>query len=284
MGKISKQLRRSLRSVARQFGRQKRGQFAGELADFQVLVESGYDPLHAIYVQAQNMTSLLAEGMSPLAELEEYAEIAGNAEDTYSPSAPPISPLTPSYFTTWAFFDLRFGPDGETIGTCLLDLMDVLKMDEWYVEAIRNFQQSRMGIYEHVGRAKSHVRLRELLTDKEFSCHPASGYRGKKGELWYARLCPPHSAVEELADYHIVLTTPYILTKANKHDWTAYLKKNLPASTGIEEGLHEFLKYGPTPLHWHEFIFLAYHHAQNDAIFLAGLPDVQGSLPHGDLA
>ena len=31
---------------------------------------------------------------------------------------------------------------------------------------------------------------------------------------------------------------------------------------------------------WNEFIFLAYHHHQFDAIFLTGLPDVKGSLPH----
>jgi hypothetical protein len=31
---------------------------------------------------------------------------------------------------------------------------------------------------------------------------------------------------------------------------------------------------------WNEFIFQAYHHHQSDAIFLTGLPDVKGSLPH----
>jgi hypothetical protein len=43
------------------------------------------------------------------------------------------------------------------------------------------------------------------------------------------------------------------------------------------EGL---LKYGLSVHHWNEFVFQAYHHHQHDAIFLAGIPDVKGSLPH----
>jgi hypothetical protein len=41
------------------------------------------------------------------------------------------------------------------------------------------------------------------------------------------------------------------------------------------------MKHGREPNQWNEFIFQAYHHHQFDAIFLAGLPDVPGSLPHG---
>jgi hypothetical protein len=44
--------------------------------------------------------------------------------------------------------------------------------------------------------------------------------------------------------------------------------------------LHEFLKYGREPNFWNEFVFKAYHHHRHDAIFLTGLPDVPGSLPH----
>ena len=32
------------------------------------------------------------------------------------PSYPPISPVTTSYFTMWAFFDVLFGQSHETIG------------------------------------------------------------------------------------------------------------------------------------------------------------------------
>ena len=200
------------------------------------------------------------------------------------PSAPPMSPLTTSYFTTWAFFDVRFGPDGETIGTCLLDVADLLGMDSFMAETIRCFQGSRMGIYEHGGIEDGRRRLKELVTDDEFTCHVAAGYRGKPGELWYVRRCPP---LLDLVNYHVVFTTPYyVLIGATKTDWTAYLKKSVLGAADTGKALHEFLKFGKAAKSrkpdesWNEFVFQAYHHHQSDAIFLTGLPDVKGSLPH----
>ncbi len=40
------------------------------------------------------------------------------------------------------------------------------------------------------------------------------------------------------------------------------------------------LKYGPERHYWNEFVFKAYHQHQHDAIFLAGIPNLQDSLPH----
>jgi hypothetical protein len=47
-----------------------------------------------------------------------------------------------------------------------------------------------------------------------------------------------------------------------------------------DKKLHRLMKYGLSLNHWNEFVFQAYHHHQHDAIFLAGIPDVKGSLPH----
>ena len=227
-------------------------------------------------------TKIVAVSMSP--EFDPYCQIAGPAQDEYMPSAPPMSPLTTSYFTTWAFFDLRFGPDGETLGTCLLDVADLMGMDSFMAETIRCFQGSRMGIYEHGGIEDGRRRLKELVTDDEFTCHVAAGYRGKPGELWYVRRCPP---LLDLVNYHVVFTTPYyVLIGATKTDWTAYLKKSVLGAADTGKALHEFLKFGKAAKSrkpdesWNEFVFQAYHHHQSDAIFLTGLPDVKGSLPH----
>src|SRR5262249_43863597 len=168
------------------------------------------------YVAAQNFTSFFAEAVSPFPEFDPYALVVGPAQDEYLPSRPPMSPLTLSYFTTWAFFDVRFGPDGETIGTCLLDLADLLGMDSFMAETIRGFPGARMGIYERGGAEGGRGRLRELVTGDEFVCHVASGYQGKPGELWYVRLCPPPPG---LADCHVAFTTPYVLIGATKTDW-----------------------------------------------------------------
>jgi hypothetical protein len=250
-----------------------------DVRDVQRCMESGLDPLHSAYVSAQNLTSFFAEAVSVLDEFEPYYEQVTAAEETYMPDGPPMSPLTRSYFTTWAFFDFRFGRELETMGTCLLDVSDVVQMDPLMVQVIRLFQESRMGIYERRGTTGSRCELRELVTGNEFICHVASGYSGKEGELWYARLCPP---LLGLLAYHVVFTTPYVLLDATKADWMAYLKKSLLGTRhpNTAQGLHEFLKYGRQWDTWHEFIVLAYHHHQSNAIFLAGLPDVRGSMPH----
>ncbi len=140
-----------------------------------------------------------------------------------------------------------------------------------------------MGIYEHVGSEGGRCRLRELITDDDFTCFVTSGYRGRPGELWYVRLCPP---LPSLGDYHIAKTTPYVLLGATKADWTAYLKRSLPPAADARKALHELLKFGKAARSrdpaesWSEFVFEAYVNYQTEAVFLTGLPDVKGSLPH----
>jgi hypothetical protein len=194
------------------------------------------------------------------------------------PSEPPMSPLTGSYFTTWAFYDLRFGPDNETIGTCLLDVVEPLGLEPEVIDAVRRLSETRMGIYEHIGIKGRRCLLKELITADEFECYVPAGYPGRKGELWFVRLCPPVEPVS----YHLAFTTPYVLTDFGKADWTAYLSKSLMGLTAPERRrrLLEFMKYGREPDFGNEFIFKAYHHHRPDAIFLTGLPDVPGSLPH----
>ena len=120
--------------------------------------------------------------------------------------------------------------------------------------------------------------LKELITDDGFECYVPAGYPGRKGELWFVRLCPPIGPMS----YHVAFTTPYVLTDFGETDWTAYLSKSLIGLTASEKRrrLHELLKYGREPNQWNEFVFQAYHHHRHDAIFLTGLPDVPGSLPH----
>lgn len=274
--------------------------------------EQGLDPVHAAYVCAQNLVSLFTEQISQLDELEPYYRLAAAAEDEYMPGGPPMSPLTTSYFTAWALFDLRFGPDSETIGTCVLDVGDALGISPGMRDIIRFYQQSRMGIYEHAGLREGRVHLRELVTNEEFNCHVPAGYLGKKGELWYVRLGPPplvHERANMLihlspvtrrgsqwalrrstgvkwisirANYHVALTTPYILMGCSRTDWLAYLNRSVARGfPSMKDAVYDFLKHGRGPNFWNEYVFLAYHHHEREAVFLAGLPDVKSSLPHG---
>jgi hypothetical protein len=235
------------------------------------------DPLHGVYTAVQNVTSIFAEQVSGYIEFKPYYQIVAAAEDEYMPDGPPFSPLTRSYFTTWAFFDVRFGPDVETIGSCLLDAGANLGFEPKVLEAIRCYSESRMGIYERLEAKGGRCRLRELITEQEFDCFVGTGYQGRRGELWYVRLCPPL----EPAGYHVVVTTPYVLLSFSKANWSAYLKRSLaPSALPEQSRLSHLMKYGHEQNQWNEFLVEAYANYQFDAIFLTGLPDVPASLPH----
>ena len=248
--------------------------------DIPKMIAKGYDPVHAAYIFVHHITSVFSENVSRLPEMRTYAQEVGSAEEEYMPSGPPMSPLTTSFFSCWAFLDHRIGKTTDTLAGCLIEANDSICMNSDQLEALRRMSQSRMGIYEHKGTEDNHVRLRELITDREFVCHSGSGYRGKKGELWFVRLLPP--LVPELATYHIVFTTPYVLIGQSKKDWIAYLKRSMVGMKAPPEAdrLHQLLKFGPRRNYWNEFVLLAYHHHQVDAIFLTGIPDLKATLPH----
>jgi hypothetical protein len=60
---------------------------------------AGCHPAYAAYVYAQNQVSVMSEQLTGLKEMAPFAHIVSEAEDLYLPSAPPMSPLTTSYFT-----------------------------------------------------------------------------------------------------------------------------------------------------------------------------------------
>lgn len=252
---------------------------SGSLPTPEELVQKLGDPVHASYAAMEHITSLFAENISAFPELKAFARLVLKAQDVYMPSAPPMSPITTSFFATWAFYDLQFSGT-ETIGTCLLEMNDVAGMSPGQLDALKKLSASRMGIYEHIGLDGRYVRLRELITNAEYSCHCTAGYCGQAGELWYIRLLPP--LVPDLATYHIVFTTPYILTEARKADWVQFLNRGASQSRfkNLPDRMHQFLKFGPDPFYWSEFVFKGYHHHQHDAIFLAGIPDRAATLPH----
>lgn len=146
------------------------------------------------------------------------------------------------------------------------------------VEVIGLFQDSRMGISRHCGRDGHNIVLKEIVSDEEFSCHVGSRYSEKKGQLWFVRRLPP---VQDFIDYSVIFTTPYVLMGASTKEWFAYVDRTLPkiGTTDKMEALHQLMKYGSENNYWNEYVLLAYHRAQPDAIFLAGIPYIKESLP-----
>ncbi len=285
MGNISKRLHRKLASKSGKLPtkapKRRPGEpLPGNIKDVEMLIKDGLDPVHAAYAYIQQISAHFSEGVSQLPEMKQWARAVEKAQDEYMPSGPPMSPLTGSYFATWVLYDFRIGGTGDTMAECQIDANDLFLMNLDQLHALKKQATSRMGIYEHVGMVGPHVRLRELISDDEFICHSSSGYQGHEGELWYVRLLPP--LMSELADYHTVFTTPYVLIHTTIDDWVNYLQRSLLQFKSDDErqALYRLLKYGLERHYWNEFVVKAYHHFQYDAIFLAGIPDLQYSLPH----
>jgi hypothetical protein len=237
---------------------------------------AGFHPAHAAYVYTQNQVSVMSEHLTALKEMAPFAEVISKAEELYMPSAPPMSPLTTSCFTCWAFFDACAGAANETIGTTILEFGAVFGIHSELLHLIRLMQDSRMGIYIYKGRKHNLAVLEDLVTGAACSAIVPSGYHGKEGELWYARILPP--PIQGSAE-HVVFTTPYILLQPGPHDWLAYFSRAFPQPARVDD-YERHMKYGPTREYWNDFVFEAYVNYRTEAIYLAGLPDIPESRPH----
>ena len=285
MGEISRNLHRRLErqsgKLTTQVPKRRPGEpLPGGGRDFETLLKQGANPFHAPYIYIQQLSAHFSDCVSPLPEMKAYTKLAGHAEAEYMPLGPPMSPLTSSYFNYWLLYDMQFGKDGDTIGKCQIDANDIFWMNDDQLGLLKQLCESRMGIYEHLGSIDGLVWLRELITGDEFLCLVTSGYQGKRGQLWYVRRLPP--PLPELATYHILLTTPYILMESTKDDWTQFLKRTLVKDHGENDRdrLHQLLKYGLSTNYWNEYVFQAYINHQTQAVFLAGIPDLKATLPH----
>jgi len=236
-------------------------------------------PAHAIYVYAQNQTSVMAEQLTLLPEMDRFTRLIDKAEDEYMPSGPPMSPLTPSFFTCWAFFDACVGLGRETLGTTSMALGRAFGMHEELVRVIGLMQDSRMAVYVHEGTDGDGIVLRELVTNRICKSICPSGYGGRAGEMWYARVLPPPLAERH---EHVVFTTPYVLLEPGERAWLAYFDRTLPQPSPEKRAAayERHMKWGPTRDYWTEFVFEAYVNHRHDVIFLEGLPDVPESRPH----
>ncbi len=296
MGPISKKVIAGLKKAKNQkiidFKELKEAKAFAQDLDKTVVSEDAltkYDPLHAVYIYAQNKVSVLVEQLSDLPALSKLTNTLEQADDIYLPSSPPKSPLTQSYFTCWGFFDLCVGIKKESFGTVIIDLLKNLKTDHGLIKTIECMQNSRMGIFIHKGLVDRYVILEELITGKEMKVIVPSGYQGKRDEMWYARVMP-EPFIDPNYGYSVVFTTPYILidlngnigSSAKRDDWEAFFDRNLKAAGKKDKinAYESFMKYGKNKYFWNEYIFEGYVNYQEDMIMLAGFPDIPLSMPH----
>jgi len=182
MGPISKKVIAGLKKAKNQkiiqFDEFKEAKvYAGDLEKSVATEEqlSDHDPLHAIYIYAQNRVSVLVEQLADLKPLSKLTNTLDQADEIYLPSSPPQSPLTQSYFTCWGFFDLSVGIKKESFGTVIIDLLKYLKADPGLIKIIECMQNSRMGIFIHRGNIDRYVILEELITGEEVKVFVPAG-------------------------------------------------------------------------------------------------------------
>ncbi len=238
----------------------------------------GLTPEHRVLAAAHNMLSVQFELLSELPEMRRFARAFTNAEDEYMPNGPPMSPLTSSYFQCWAFYDLAFDLERESIATCVIAVGKALRIDPGMLAVWSALECSRLGLYLHEGAAGDTVILRELVTDDTCRCLVPAGYLGTEGELWLARVVLPPSS-----DTAVAFITPYVVLSPGAEDWLAYLERTLTKVPGNKDrpaAYQQLMKYGLSSAYWNEYIFEAYANHRPDAVFLAGLPDVEESRPH----
>ena len=282
-GKLVAKMKRSMRAKVVNIKNVLDGRATAEELHKTVVTQeelAGFDLAHAAYVYAQNQVSVLSEQITALKEMAPFADIISKAENLYIPSAPPMSPLTTSYFTCWAFFDACAGPANETIGTTILEFGTAFGIHTEMLRLIRLMQESRMGLYIHKGSEGKLAVLEDLVTGAVCRAIIPTGYNGKKGELWYVRVLPPSIRGSQ---EHVVFTTPYIVVHPQLTDWLAYFRRTFPATAGFDD-YERHMKYGPTREYWNDFVFEAYVNHRMEAIYLAGLPDIPESRPHSEVS
>lgn len=216
--------------------------------------------------------------MSALDEARCFADAIGDAETEYMPEGPPMSPLTRSYFFFWAVCDLSPKGNGETLASATLDLVGEIGVEPQLLVAMHALERSRMGLWVHQGFAGDRVVLRELVTDQECRCVVPSGFRGRAGEVWFARVLPPVAPGLDA----VVVTTPYVLIDTAPSQWLAYVDRALGVGPADQRSRRygRLMKFGARPRGWPEYVFAGYVNYQVDAVFLTGFPDVTESLPH----
>jgi hypothetical protein len=235
-------------------------------------------PVHAYWSLVQHNLSMFAEQVLALPEAEKFAKLLAAAEDAYMPTGPPMSPLTGTYFFGWAYCDLTVGAAKETAAGCTIDVVATLGVDTGLVSAMRTFAASRMGLWTVLGHGDGTTTLREGVMGDTRECVVPAGWRGTRGELWLARVLP--APMEGLPS--LVFTTPYVLW-THPSEWEEYLGRTLTRMDpkNPSRAYPALMKYGLSARYWPEFVFEAYANHKPEAVFLLGLPDVDGSRPHG---
>lgn len=251
----------------------------------QSIVEGNYantkpgDPSFHAYAAALNAATEFGAQALDVPELVLFNNLLADLQDEYMPSYPPLSPVTTSLFAAWMVLDAKDVMTGMTLGEMLARHLETQNKLACLQKALASLNASYCAFYEVVGVGCGEVELWDIAEKREFRCWNSSGYAGRKGEVWYVRLLPPFLACGDLS---VTLNTPYVFREGGRRPWEDFFERYLGAVGGPNPTLHDYLKSGKSLGYWLEFVFQAYFNHTGNAIFVAGVPDQPGSMPHSE--
>lgn len=239
----------------------------------------GFDPSFRVYADYQNLLSVFEEEATIHRDFKFYNKKVLKFNRNYMPSYPPMSPVTDAYFAYWVLCDFQFGKNKETINTVFTDVGRSENFEEMIFKIGENLHDSHMKFYRHMGFQDGLILLKDIMTDEILLAKSSSGYDGSEGEIWFVRIV---ENLDDVHDYYVLLTTPYVILKYSVDDWIAFFRRQ-----GIEKGdsemgikYRDFMTNPPIPNYWMEYLVDAYVNFNPHSINLTGIPDLPGTKPH----
>lgn len=252
------------------------------------------DTVHMAYIYAQNELITLIEPLLKLRPLQKLSMMYSDMTRNFAQSSPPMGPLTISFFTSCASFDLTTsGAKRETMTSIAVDFCRSAGVDAGLIKLYEAMGNSRMGIYRHEGSEGEHVYLTELVTGRKIKAVTTTHYQGQLGELWFVRVLPPPYNLPEY-DYWVIFNTPYVLIDSDQYNshgktveemWLSYFDRVLLATKNEDAiaSYEELMKNGTRRHFWLDYVLLAYVKSEDHCIHLSGFPDLLESMPRGHL-
>jgi hypothetical protein len=237
------------------------------------------DPSFRAYAAAVNVANEFAGQVFDFPNLIPFNNQIADLQEEYTPSYPPISPVTSAFFAGWMVLDARDGSTGMTVGEVLLRYLQHKSTLDCVQRAMVALNDSCCSFYEVLEVHDQGLGLWDIAAKQELQCWCSSGYRGRAGEIWYVRVVPPF--VQGLTR-SVTMNTPYVFTDSSRLIWENFFQRYLAAEGASGNSLQHYLKNGKRLGYWLEFVHQAFMGYTGNMIQVTGVPDDPASLPHFD--
>jgi len=237
------------------------------------------DPSFHAYAAAINVANEFAAQVLDMQDLLRFNDQLADVQEEHMPSYPPMSPVTSAFFAGWVVLDARDDATGITLGEVLVHYLKRQDEFDYVQKAMAALNVSFCSFYEVIDVDAEGLTLWDTAAKQELPCWCSSGYRGRKGEIWYVRVLPPF--VQGLTR-SVTMNTPYVLTDSFRLIWEEFFQRHQGSEAAPGRSLQEYLKNGKWLGYWLEFISQAYADHTGNMIRITGVPDDPASLPHAD--